>query len=183
MAFLTYFPPITPMTNPARHADNRNWLESLGRKIPGFKGYLEKEYRRESDFLARKMMADRLQRAKPSLDSYMRNLTDAGDLDALPKCERERTRLDTLNKNMRGAERGYSGIFDFVKVKEDLLEQVYQHVMSLVADVNALSEAIDDLSASSEAPATMIPPVMKQIDEVERLFNKRGDLLNGLGPE
>lgn len=171
------------MANPAKHASDRNWLESLGRNIPGFKGYLEKEYRRDSDFLARKMLADRLQRAKPGLDSYMRNLLDAGNLDAMTQCERVRTKVDTLINNIRSAERGYSGLFDFVKVREDLLEQVYQHDMSLAADVNAAGDAIENLASSSEPPATMIPPVMKQLDEIERLFAKRGDLLKGLGPD
>src|SRR5688500_16171140 len=162
------------MANPAKHAEDRNWLESLGRKIPGFKGYLEKEYRRDSDYLARTMLTERLQRAKPSLDSYMRNLIDAGNLDALPQCERVRTRLDTLINGIRGAERGYSGLFDYVKVNESLLDKVYQHDMSLKTDVDALGDSLDELASSTEPPATKIPPIMKQIDEVDRLFAKRG---------
>lgn len=171
------------MSNPSRHADDRNWLESLGRKIPGFKGYLEKEYRRDSDFLARKLLADSLQRSKPSLDTYMRNLVDAGVLDGLTQCERVRTRIDGLINAIRSAERGYSGMFDYVKVKENVLDQIYELDMSLVSDANAVAEAITALAGSSAPPAEVIPPVLKQIDELERLFQKRGDLLKGLGPD
>jgi hypothetical protein len=171
------------MSNPARHAENRNWLESLGRSIPGFRGYLEKEYRRESDFLARTQLVNRLQSSKSSLDSYMRNLIDAAQLDALPQCERVRTRLDTLINAIRGAERGYSGLFDYVKVNEGLLDQVYEHDMSLIDDANAIAESLDALASSTAAPATTIPPILKQIDELERLFDKRNDLLKGLGPD
>lgn len=171
------------MSNPARHAENRNWLESLGKNIPGFRGYLEKEYRRESDYLARTQLVNRLQRSKSSLDSYMRNLIDSAQLDALPQCERVRTRLDTLINTIRSAERGYSGLFDYVKVKEDLLDQVYDHDLSLMDDANALGDSLDGLAGSTAAPATTIPPVLKQIDELERLFSKRGDLLKGLGPD
>ncbi len=174
---------VAAMSNPSRHADDRNWLESLGRKIPGFKGYLEKEYRRDSDFLARKLLADQLQRAKPSLDTYMRNLVDSGSLDGLTQCERVRTRVDGLINQIRGAERGYSGLFDFVKVKENVLEQAYELDMSLQSDASAVAEAIEALASSSEPPAQAIPPVLKQIDELERLFQKRGDLLKGLGPD
>jgi hypothetical protein len=170
------------MINPSRHADDRNWLESLGRKIPGFKGYLEKEYRRDADYLARKALADRLQRAKPALDSYMRNMVDAGVLDGLPLCERVRSRVDTLINQMRGDVRLYSGIFDFVKVKEDLLDQVYEHDMSLMDDIEALAASIDALSGSAEPPSAAIPPILKQIDEADRLYAKRGDLLKGLAP-
>ena len=171
------------MINPSRHADNRNWLESLGRKIPGFKGYLDKEYRRDADFLARKALADRLQRSKPALDTYMRNIVDAGMLDGLTLCERIRSRVDTLINTMRSDVRGYSGIFDFVKVREDLLDQVYEHDMSLVDDVEALGASIDALSTSTEPPTAVVPLIMKQIEEVERLYSKRGDLLKGLGPD
>jgi hypothetical protein len=171
------------MSNPARHADDRNWLESLGRKIPGFRGYLEKEYRRESDYLARTQLVDRLQRSKASLDSYMRNLIDSSQLDALPQCERVRTRLDTLINTMRSAERGYSGLFDYVKVREDVLDQVYEHDMSLLSDVNAVGDTLDGLAGSTAPPATTIPPLLKQIDELDRLFARRSEILKGLGPD
>ncbi len=52
------------MPEPRQHAQSRGWIESIGRRIPGFKGYLEKEYRRDSDALQRTWLADRLQRAK-----------------------------------------------------------------------------------------------------------------------
>lgn len=171
------------MMNPSRHAENRNWLESLGRSIPGFKGYLEKEYRRDADYLARQALADRLQRSKPALESYMRSILDLGALDGLTQCERIRTRLDGLINQMRSDVRGYSGIFDFVKVREDLLDQVYEHDMSLLDDVEALAASIDALKTGVEPPATAVPPIMRQIEEVERLYAKRGDLLKGLGPD
>lgn|SRR5690606_10395758 len=171
------------MFNPSRHAENRNWLESLGQKIPGFRGYLEKEYRREADALVRRAMADRLMRAKPSLDSYMRNLMDQGVLDGLTLVERVRTRIDGLINAMRGDVRGYSGLFDYVKVREDLLEQVYEHDMTLVDDVNALGELVDSLAGATTPPGEAVPALMSQIQEIERLYAKRSDLLKGLGPD
>ena len=108
------------MIDPSRHAQNKGWLESMVQKIPGFSGYLAKEDRRESDYLARKWMADRLQQAKRGLDDTLRKLVDDSQLDALPAWERIRTRLDGLISKIRSAERGYSGFFDFVKVNEDM---------------------------------------------------------------
>ncbi|MCA9155583.1 MAG: hypothetical protein KDA38_12380, partial [Planctomycetales bacterium] len=57
--------------DPAAHRDRRNLVESVLNWIPGFHGYLQKEYRRESDYLARTWLADRLQRAKRPLDEYL----------------------------------------------------------------------------------------------------------------
>ena len=52
------------MPEPRQHTENRGWIESIGRRIPGFKGYLEKEYRRDADALQRTWLAERLQRFK-----------------------------------------------------------------------------------------------------------------------
>ena len=37
------------MKDASEHAKDRNWIEDILRVVPGFRGYLEKEYRRESD--------------------------------------------------------------------------------------------------------------------------------------
>ena len=47
------------MIDPEHHAEGRNFVESILRHVPGFRGYLEKEYRRESDYLLRTAMASR----------------------------------------------------------------------------------------------------------------------------
>ncbi len=82
------------MPDPQQHGEHRNLVESVLRYIPGFHGYLEKEYRRESDQLARTWLVDQVQCGKRGLDDFTRTLTDAGRLDELTLCERFRTRLD-----------------------------------------------------------------------------------------
>src|SRR5688500_9611036 len=84
------------MVNPKKHADQRGWIESVLRYVPGFKGYLEKEYRRESDVLARTHLADRLQAGKRGINQYQRTLLESGRLDDLPALERMITAIDTL---------------------------------------------------------------------------------------
>ena len=171
------------MPSPDRHAQKRNWFESILRWIPGFKGYLEKGYRRESDFLARKWMADRLHQAKTGLDDFLNSLLAAGNLDALPQMERVRSRLDGVINSMRGAVRGYSGIFDYVRVREELLDQVYFHDMSLMEDVESLANSMEQLTAKPEEPAAVASALLRHIDEVDRKFAQRGQLLEGLGPD
>ena len=39
------------MPEPRAHMEHRGFRESILRHIPGFRGYLEKEYRRDSDAL------------------------------------------------------------------------------------------------------------------------------------
>jgi hypothetical protein len=169
------------MIDPKEHSEGRGIIESILRFIPGFRGYLQKDYRQESDYLARKWMADRLQQSKRSLDDYMIGLVNAGQMDPLSTCERVKTRLDGLILKMRGSVRGYSGFFDFVRVNADLLDQVYEHDMALIRDIEALAASIEQLAGKSEAPPTILNDLLQRIDEAERKFDKRGDLLNGLG--
>lgn len=168
------------MVDPSRHADSRNIVEAILRYIPGFRGYLEKEYRRDSDYLARTWLADQIRACKASLDRYQRSLVDAGQLDVLPQCEHVRTRLDTLESRMRGAVRGYSGFFDFVRVKEDLLDRVYAHDMSLIGDIQALQKATEGLAATGDDPAKAIGHLLTQVDDLHRKFDERSNLLEGI---
>ena len=106
--------------DPSRHADNRGIIESVLRKIPGFKGYLEKDYRRESDQLARNYIADKLQSSKTDLDKIMRDLLNNAQLDALPEGERLKAKIDKVSARIKGDVQGYSGFFDLVRVRMGL---------------------------------------------------------------
>ncbi len=106
------------MPEPRDHADKRNWLETMVKNIPGFRGYLEKENRRDSDRLQRAWLADRLERSKRGLEKHSRSLADAGKTGELPKYDRVRGRLDKLVGRIRGGMSGYSGVFDLVEIDE-----------------------------------------------------------------
>jgi len=170
------------VVDPSRHADSRNLVESILRQIPGFKGYLEKEYRRESDHLARTHLGDQLRKSKSKLDNYQRALVEAAQLDELPKCERLRTRIDTLESRIRGAVRGYSGFFDFVRVDEALLDEVYDHDMALLGGVDALLEATDQLSATNDGKVT-VDDLLQKTEDLHAKFDGRSALLEGLGAD
>ncbi|HIF31925.1 MAG: hypothetical protein ABGX07_20010 [Pirellulaceae bacterium] len=171
------------MPDPQKHADKRNWIESIGRFIPGFRGYLEKGYRRESDHLAREWMAECLQRSKTSLDSYMRQMVNAAQLDALPEVQRVHTRLDTLISKIRSQVRGYSGFFDFVRIDVQKLDQVYALDMEMTESVDSLGKAIEALGEKGldDSPAAVTADLIRRIDDAETQLERRSDLLKGVG--
>jgi hypothetical protein len=131
---------------PRQHMEHRNALETVLRHIPGFRGYLEKEYRRESDALERTWLSDRLQQAKRSLDTVSSQLADAGRLDLLTQYDRLRAKLDLTIARIRGAWQGYSGIFDLVRVDEARLDRVYEHDVALMQLVEEFSESLKRLA-------------------------------------
>ena len=170
------------MVDPTKHGDARGMVDSILRKIPGFRGYLEREDRRESDHLARMWLADHLDSCKAGIDRYQRNLLDARKIDYLDDCERVRTRLDTLAARVRGAVRGYSGMFDYVRVDEDLLKQVYDLDVTLVDEAEWLVKAVDEVLVPEKDPAAAIAEILKRVEALHRQFDRRSDLLQGLGP-
>jgi hypothetical protein len=168
------------MAEPRDHAENRNLIERILRHIPGFRGYLEKEYRRDSDELQRQWLADRLQRAKRAIDDAARPLVDAGQIDLLPQVDRLRSRLDKFIWRLRSAMQGYSGFFDLVRVDEARLDRVYELDVALMDDVQALAEAIEKLPSRGGEIGSALPELLNQIDNVESQWSARGDILKGL---
>jgi hypothetical protein len=156
------------MPEPREHMKERNWLETLLHKIPGFRGYLDKE--------------DRLQRCKRALDDYTRTLADSGQIAHLPRYDRLRGQIDKLIGRIQGAMQGYSGVFDLVRVDEALLDRVYEHDVILIERVENVATTVEKLQKSSgeSQAATLVGQLSAEIDEVERAWDRREDLLKGL---
>jgi len=165
------------MPEPKDHTQDRNFIEDILRRVPGFRGYLEKEYRRESDDLQRDALADRLQRAKRSIDDASRQLVEAGQIDVLPQFDRMRGQLDKLIGRIRGAVQGYSGFFDLVRVDEPLLERVYEHDLAMMDQVDQLGQKIEQLPEQTEPS---VQPIMDLIDQLQQRWDEREDMLKGL---
>ncbi len=167
------------MPEPKEHTEDRNFIETVLRYIPGFRGYLEKEYRRESDDLQRDWLANRLQRAKRAIDELTRPLADAGQIDLLPQIDRIRGRLDKLIGRIRGAMQGYSGFFDLVRIDESVLDRIYEQDVALMGEVDALAQAIEQLPGK-ENVAEMLPELLRRTDDLEKHCDVRADMLAGL---
>lgn len=166
---------------PDQHADNRNFIESILRKIPGFHGYLERGYRREADAMVRQSIADRLQKAKPGLDQYAHSLLNAGHIDALPEIDRVRAALDRAISRVQGQVRGYSGFFDYVKVTEATLDAVYEHDLMMVEIADALADSISQLAVKGDdTPVAACADLIRRIGEFESHFEKRAEILKGM---
>lgn len=168
---------------PDEHAENRNLIESILRKIPGFHGYLERGYRREADAMVRKSIAQRLQKSKPGLDEYAHSLMNAGHIDALPQIDRVRAALDRAISRVQGQVRGYSGFFDYVKVTESTLDAVYEHDLMMVEVADNLADSISQLAVKGDTPMAACTDLLRRITEFENHFDKRAEILAGMSED
>jgi hypothetical protein len=127
--------------------DRRNLLERLGDKIPGFRGFQDRELRREVDKLQREHLGAELTALKGRLREKARSYTDAGRLDALKELDHLERRLDGLSQSVRFADYGATGFFDVVKVYEEELDRLYRFDLSLLDDLAALKSAVEAVPA------------------------------------
>ncbi len=119
----------------------RNFLERLIDKIPGFRGFQDRELRRDVDKLEREHMAAELGRIKAALRDRARSYTDAGRIGSLNGFDRLDRELDGLAQTVRFSDYGATGLFDAVKVHEPELERLYEFDLSVLDEVAAIEQA------------------------------------------
>ena len=170
---------MEPILDKARAGQNA--LEKLASAIPGFKGYRERELRRDADRQQREHLAARLEANKKALNELADQATRGGALDAINDIEAARKRLDRVAARVRYAERGYSGFFDAVKVDETVLARIYQFDVSLLEGVEAVRTATEAARAAGPAAARpALPAVTAAVDALDARLNDRESILRGV---
>jgi hypothetical protein len=170
---------MDPILDKARAG--QNLLEKLANAIPGFKGYREKELRRDTDRLQREYLASRLEECKRELNDTSVSATRGGDLDVLNDIETARKRLDKVVARIRYSDRGYSGFFDAVKVDETALGRIYDFDLSLLEGVDAARLAAQEAgSAPADGQKAAIVALVARIDALDIRLADREAILSGI---
>lgn len=132
-------------------------LERLELIIPGFKGYKEKEIRREQDKALRKRLVKMLQGLKYDLIGMEEEYPE--DLKKVKEVETLMGRLQKLGDKIEHADYGYAGFFDIIHIDEDKLDQIYQHDLKMFdlidtakgqEDLEVLKTRIEELEETWE---------------------------------
>ncbi len=120
--------------------EQRNWLERLVQKVPGFRGYFGSENRREADRLLRDFAVKRLDR----LVSQLHDDNKRAPLEELQQRRELITKLETARNELRFADQGYSGFFSEIKWdRSELLDAVYERDAEIVESVTALAVTLE----------------------------------------
>lgn len=160
-------------------------FEKIISYIPGYRGYKEKEIRRESDRLVRMEVVNRLKdtkniiRRKFSNPMVIQKLSneDTWRLDTLM------SRLDRITQRIDKAVAGYAGIFDAIKVKEDKLDTILQYDLSLIEKAESLKndvEKIISMEPGKDEWRNSMDELISKIEEMDDFINKRSEILRGL---
>ena len=167
-------------------SDQRNWLERLGDKIPGYSGYVAKERRRDVDKMHREHLADRLRATKQPVTETMRELSSSGRLFEIGPLDRVSKKIDQIENRVRFASYGYAGFFDVVKIQDAQLDAIYSFDLALVEKVEALEGQARELASKSATPDGLkqaAAELERAADDLNRTFDERYRAIENFRPD
>jgi DNA repair exonuclease SbcCD ATPase subunit len=151
-------------------------LESLLSKLPGIKGYREKDIRRDSDKQLRDSLARELSERRTKITALQNDLLAGGGLLWLDDVEKLVSRLQLLIDRIKTAAYGYAGFFDIQRVKEEELDKLAQFDEALFEDLPRLDTAIESLAKAVEANEGIkeaISAIGAILTRLNEMFSKR----------
>lgn len=166
-----------------RVVDERDVFSKLLSKIPGFKGYIERQNRRSADKLLRETLADKFEAQWQRISSVQRDLMNQGSIEYLDDMENAAIKLRQFIDRVRTASYGYAGLFDAVKVNEEELGQIYQYDLALLTSVDEVSSGIDNVEASigTDGLPAAIRNLITLTQSCVDAFNRRSEVITSIG--
>ena len=153
--------------------------------IPGFKGYMERQNRRDADKLLRETLADRFEEQWGRVSALQRDFIEAGDIMYVDNLESAAIKLRTFADRVRRATRGYSSLFEAVKIGADELAQLYQYDSDMLELVDEVKRAIDNVEASVGSDG--LPAAIRNLTGVTQrcidTYNRREEVFYGSSQE
>jgi hypothetical protein len=157
-------------------------LKKILAAIPGFKGYMERQARRDSDKLLRDTIADRFEAQWSRVSALQRDLINQGEIALIDDLEAAAIKLRTFTDRIRRATRGYSGLFDAVKINEEELNRLYQYDAGMLALADEVGKAVDNVEASIGGDG--LPAAIRNLVTVTQqcvtVFDRREEVILGI---
>jgi len=162
-------------------SDDMDIFKKIASKIPGFKGYIESQQRRDSDKLIREFIFDRFRELEGRVSRLQRDFITQGQIGYVDDLEASAIKMRTFADRVRTAQRGYSGLFDAVKVNTEDLTKLYEYDAAMLTLADEVSNAIDNVESSVGSdglPAAMRNLESKTIQCIE-VFDRREMVISG----
>ena len=159
-------------------------FKRLGSLIPGFKGYIERQNRREADKLLRDTVARRFDEQWQRTSQIQVDMVSQGMIQYVDEMEKAALKLRTFIDKISTAPRGYSGLFDAVKINEQELEAIYQFDAAFFDLADQVGRGLDHVEASL-SDAAALPAAIRNVTTLARTavetYNRRSEVVIGDG--
>ncbi len=152
--------------------------------LPGFRGYKEKELRRESDRLIRNHLYQRLMEARNDLKETFQTLSENRVQEVLTDMDHLVMRFDRVSEKINHASYGYAGFFNIVKIEEAKLDKMIQFDTDLMDEVENIVEEADTFKKevskqNFEKVRNHVTKVNDMLEALEETFEERHEVVEG----
>jgi len=159
--------------------------ERILAELPGFRGYKEKELRRESDKLIRNHLYQRLTEARKDLKEIFQKLSDSRLHEVLTDMDRFIMRFDRVSEKINHGSYGYAGFFNIVKVEEEKLDKMIEFDTGLMDNVDKIVEETtafkkEVVKQNFEKVNEHIQNLSEMLEELEETFSGREEVIMGV---
>jgi len=157
-------------------------FKKLASYIPGFGGYIERQNRRDADKLLRDTVARRFDQHWKRTSQLQTEMVSNGMISLVDDMEQAAIQLRTFIDKISMAPRGYSGMFDAVKINEKELEAIYQFDAAFFDLAEQVGRANDNVEASMGDEAAL-PAAIRNLISLARMavetYNRRSEVVTG----
>jgi hypothetical protein len=157
-------------------------FKKLASFIPGFKGYIERQNRRDADKVLRDTVARRFEDQWRRASQLQSDMVSNGQIAFVDDIEKAAIKLRTFIDKISTAPRGYSGMFDAVKINEKELESIYQFDAAFFDLAEQVGRGLDNVEASLGDPAAL-PAAIRNVTTLARqaveTYNRRSEAVTG----
>ena len=164
----------------SRIVSERGSVETLLLKLPGFRGYMEMNARRQADRMIREQVAEQLRQQLNRIATIEKTLLDEGGLKYMSKTRSAKTKFQTLVDRIATDTPGYSGFFDAVKIGPDDLQVIYSFDQALFDYVEKFRQKLDVLQEAAEKNEG-VAPLISELDgltiEANEAYSLRENVL------
>ena len=168
-----FFQKVTSQQDPFR---------KLASYIPGFGGYIERENRRDADKVLRETVARRFEEQWKRVSQLQTDLVSNSLITYVDDMEKAAIKLRTFIDKLTTAPRGYSGLFDAVKINEKELTAIYQFDAAFFDLAEQVARGVDNVEQSMGDEAAL-PAAIRNIVSLARLavetYDKRSEVVTG----
>ena len=164
----------------AKMKSDMSLTERIALYIPGYRGYKEKNLRREQDRAVRNELSRAIQGTKADLAEIQRELVTKPKL--MLDIERIRTKVDRYDIDVKKAVNGYSAFHDATKILEADLDRLVEWDAQLIDDIQLMRRATADLLESVDNEDDVKAEVRnleRGVDGLIEAYQKRESVMRG----
>ncbi len=148
--------------------------------IPGYKGYRERNLRRDEDRAVRQELSRQIQGTKMDLATIQRALVGKPEMMDI---ERIRTKVDRYDIDIQKAVNGYSAFHASVKVTDADLDRIVHWDAKILEDIQTMRQATQDLLKSVDMDLDVKAEIRnfeRGIDTLIEDYTQREAIMKGI---